>query len=76
MGLDTKMLPALCPTLETVMWMWTVSGSRVDVEADGPAAETDPSNLPKDQTLHIPWEDGGSSFTSHTFVSCEALCPL
>lgn len=51
-------------------------GSRVDVEADGPAAETDPFNLPRDQTFRVPWEGGGFSSTSHTFVSGEALCPL
>lgn len=62
----------MCPTLETV----TADIDSVGKKLTALQRRQIPSNLPKDQIFHIPWEGDGFSSTSHTFVSCEALCPL
>ncbi|CAO2608980.1 Rano class II histocompatibility antigen, B-1 beta chain [Lemmus lemmus] len=71
LSLGTKMLLALCPTLETVTM--DIDSGRRDQQycrGDGFLRFTK-----KIRNFIFPGGDGFSS-TSHTFVSCEALCPL
>lgn len=68
LGLDTKMLPALRPTLESVI-MGIDSGEK----ADSSAEEIDSSDLAKRLDPSYSLEGGDFSSTSHTFVSCETL---
>lgn len=71
--LDTKMLPALLPTLETMTMVVDSGWKRLTVLQ----RRQIPLTYQKDRILHIPWGGGvASPPPPPTFVSCEAPAPF